>query len=54
MKRRTLQPSFAFKALLLTVLLLSGTASVFAQPNIDKWGIHLTQVAPRRCGLVDP
>ena len=19
-----------------------------------KWGIHLTQVAPRRCGLVDP
>ena len=35
MKRRTLQPSFAFKALLLTVLLLSGTASVFAQPNID-------------------
>ena len=20
----------------------------------QKWGIHLTQVAPRRCGLVDP
>ena len=22
--------------------------------NHGKWGIHLTQVAPRRCGLVDP
>ncbi len=22
--------------------------------NGHKWGIHLTQVAPRRCGLVDP
>ena len=22
--------------------------------NFIKWGIHLTQVAPRRCGLVDP
>ena len=22
--------------------------------KIPKWGIHLTQVAPRRCGLVDP
>ena len=22
--------------------------------NRPKWGIHLTQVAPRRCGLVDP
>ena len=22
--------------------------------NNGKWGIHLTQVAPRRCGLVDP
>ncbi len=23
-------------------------------PKPQKWGIHLTQVAPRRCGLVDP
>ena len=23
-------------------------------PKSLKWGIHLTQVAPRRCGLVDP
>ena len=28
-------------------------ASLIAQENL-KWGIHLTQVAPRRCGLVDP
>ena len=32
-----------------TDLRLDGTVH-----NEAKWGIHLTQVAPRRCGLVDP
>ena len=29
-------------------------AAVGKLDNWGKWGIHLTQVAPRRCGLVDP
>ncbi len=31
-----------------------GHLSQMDTPLRSKWGIHLTQVAPRRCGLVDP
>ena len=30
------------------------TLALSEDNNPVKWGIHLTQVAPRRCGLVDP
>ena len=33
---------------------ISGTVKATSEPKYAKWGIHLTQVAPRRCGLVDP
>ena len=45
----------------LLIILALGPARYLAQAQdptasceIEKWGIHLTQVAPRRCGLVDP
>ncbi len=36
------------------VLQPTGRANSTVYPFVLKWGIHLTQVAPRRCGLVDP
>ena len=42
---RDTAPYFAYAGLLMNMMRLQESR---------KWGIHLTQVAPRRCGLVDP